>query len=289
MAKKDRIILKTYFKKGDRPSEGQFADLIDSGLNAIEDKATQAEIEAGTNDEKFVTPLGVSKLINTSNKDASTTVKGVAEIATLAEVENGTDSQRFVTPEGAKRAAEKHALVKKVNGKAPDSAGNIQATSIISAFLTAVQTNNTVTPAVLTDHTFVIPAEKSAKITGNLIFTSTAVTTGSAYGIRVAQGAGASGSAIGSWSIEVGVSSTAIASGLRDGDAFNVAANTNVIAEVIGTSSTSTSANNSGTLNVLIKNTATNADTTVTITFRSEVAGSTITAQIGTGAVAIIS
>lgn len=35
--------------------------------------------------------------------DASTTVKGIAEIATLAEVATGTDTTRFVTPEGVRQ------------------------------------------------------------------------------------------------------------------------------------------------------------------------------------------
>jgi hypothetical protein len=266
---------------------------------------------------------GISVLV----KDASSTVKGIAEIATLAEVEAGTDSERFVTPEGAKRAAEKHALIKKVNGTAPDASGNIEITSItgnagsagklllpkkingipfdgtaditiptvasppsptvLTAILTATQTNNTITPSVLTGHTFVIPAGKFATITGNLIFTSSAVAAGSAYGIKVAQGAGANGAAIGSWSITVAVTSSPATSNLSDGDAINVAANANTFGEVVGTASTG--GNNSGTLTALIKNTATNADTTVTIMFRSEVAGAIITAQVGTATVVVIS
>jgi hypothetical protein len=332
MTPTSKTVLKTYFEQGDRPSQTDFENLIDSSLNIDDDKASPSDISGGTADNKFITPKGLSGGISVLVKDASTTVKGIAEIATLAEVETGTDSERFVTPEGAKRAAEKHALIKKINGTAPDAAGNIEITSItgnagsagklllpkkingipfdgtaditiptvasppsptvLTAILTAVQTNTTVTPVVLTGHTFVIPAGKFATITGNLIFTSSALTTGSAYGIKVAQGAGANGAAIGSWSIEVSVSSLAVASGLRGGGGINLAANANMFGEVVGTASTASlvpANNNSGTLTALIKNTATNADTTVTIMFRSEVAGSTITAQIGTAAVVVIS
>jgi hypothetical protein len=327
MTPTSKEILKSYFEQGDRPTQTHFENLIDSSLNLGDDKATASDINAGTADDKFVTPKGLSSGISVLVKEATTTTKGIAQIATLTEIETGTDSQKFVTPEGAKKAVEKHALVKKVNGTSPDTDGNIQVTSITgnagsagklllpkkingidfdgtaditipsvalppaasmsSAFLTSSQTNNTLTPAVLTGHTFVIPAGKFAKITGNLIFTSTAVTTGAAYGIKVAQGTGANGPAIGSWSIEVSISSAAIAGGLRDGDSINVAANSNAIGEVVGTASVA--GNNSGTLTALIKNTATNADTTVTLTFRSEVAGSTISAQVGTAAIAVIS
>jgi hypothetical protein len=358
MAKQDRTILKTYFNTGDRPSEGEFADLIDSSLNAIDDKATQADIDAGTNDERYITPLGASRSISTFVKDATTTTKGIAEIATLDEVATGTDSVRFVTPEGAKRAVETHALIKKVNNTLPDDSGNIQidavtgnaatatklaaskningvpfdgsadislpeittitgnagtatrlatsrningvafngtanivipAATVQSAFLTAAQTNNLATPAfaLLTGHTFTIPAGKSAVITGNLIFTAAAITTGAGYGVKVAQATGANGNAIGSWSIEIGVTSAAAATGIRDGDVFNVAANTNASANV--SSNASVAGNNWATLNVIIKNNATNVATTVTIEFQSKVASSAVIAQIGTGAVAVIS
>jgi hypothetical protein len=327
MTPTSKTVLKTYFEQGDRPSQTDFENLIDNSLNIGDDKASPSDISGGTVDDKFITPKGLSGGISVLVKEASTTVKGIAEIATLAEVEIGTDSERFVTPEGAKRAAEKHALIKKVNGTAPDTAGNIEITSItgnagsagklllpkningipfdgtaditiptvssppsptvLSAILTATQVNTTVIPAVLTGHTFVIPAGKFATITGNLIFTSSAVATGSAYGIKVAQGAGANGAAIGSWSITVAVTSAAATNSLYDGDAINVSANANAIGEVVGTASTG--GNNSATLTALIKNTATNADTTVTILFRSEVAGSTITAQVGTAAVVVIS
>jgi len=91
-----RGILKGYFETGDKPTEQEYIDLIDSCLNKT--------------DDSFITTI----------PDSSTTQKGIAEQATLAEVETGTDGSRFVTPEGAKRAAETHSLVKSVNGQTGD-------------------------------------------------------------------------------------------------------------------------------------------------------------------------
>lgn len=90
---KTRIELKERFKKGGKPTEQDYADLIDSLLHRL--------------DDDFVASL----------PDATTTQKGIVEQATIAEVETGTDSTRFVTPEGAKRAAETHAPVTSVNGQ----------------------------------------------------------------------------------------------------------------------------------------------------------------------------
>lgn len=158
--------------------------------------------------------------------------------------------------------------------------------SMQAAFLAATQANSTVTPAVLTGHTFTIPPGKSALIQGNLVFTAAATTTGALYGIRVAQGAGANGNAQGSWYITVNISSAAAASGLEDGDAYNVAAGANAIGSVLGTATVA--GNNGATATAIVRNTSTNANTTVTVEFASEVAGSAVTAQIGTGTTVVI-
>ncbi len=120
----NRDTLKGYFNTGDRPTEAQFAALIDNAVNLNDDKATQAEAEAGTIDTKYATPKSVKRAIEVLTPVATTSVKGLAETATIAEVDAGTDAERYVTPAGAKRAAEKHALVQKVNGISPVS-GNI--------------------------------------------------------------------------------------------------------------------------------------------------------------------
>lgn len=121
----------------------------------------------------------------------------------------------------------------------------------MSAFLSAVQVNSQVSQATLNGHTFIIPPGKSAVITGCLIFTSAASTTGCIYGIKIVHGTGANGNLIGSWSVEVAVSNEASAGGLRDGDSFNLSAGTTSTGEVTGTNSTS--GNNSAALSAVIK------------------------------------
>lgn len=158
--------------------------------------------------------------------------------------------------------------------------------SMQSARLTATQANSTVTPAVLTGHTFTIPPGKTALINANLAATAAATTTGIALGIRVAQGAGANGNAQGSWFITTALTSAAAATALEDGDIYNVAAGANALGEVLGTATTA--GNNAASGTAIVRNTSTNANTTVTIEFRSEVAGSAVTAQIGTSATCVV-
>lgn len=152
--------------------------------------------------------------------------------------------------------------------------------------VTATQANSTVTPAVLTGFTFTIPPGRTLKLDAILIFTAALTTTGAALGVRVAQGAGANGNAQGSASIEVALVGTAAATSLRDGDAFNVAAGASAFFEVLGTGSTA--GNNSAVADAIIRNNSTNVNTTVTVEFRSEVALSAVTAQIGTSATGIL-
>ena len=120
MAQEDRSTLKQYFETGKKPTEGEYANLIDSSVNNEDDKATLAESQAGTDDVKYVTPKGVKSSINTLVPNATISTRGKVELATLAEVASGTDSQRAVTPEGAKRAAEEHAPVQSINGQTGD-------------------------------------------------------------------------------------------------------------------------------------------------------------------------
>lgn len=153
--------------------------------------------------------------------------------------------------------------------------------TLVSAFLTATQSNSTLTPAVLTGHSFTVEPGKVLSLTGQVVFTAAATTTGCAVGVRVAQAAGADAHAIGSTQLFVGISAAAHQTGLSDGDAFDVAASANSLVELVGTA-TSVNPNGSG-YQLSVKNLSTNANTTVTIEFRSEVDTSAVTAQIGTG------
>ena len=63
--------------------------------------ATQAEVDAGTDDERFVTPLKLNTFVGEALGgvvSATETVEGVAELATQAEVDAGADDTRIVTP-----------------------------------------------------------------------------------------------------------------------------------------------------------------------------------------------
>jgi hypothetical protein len=93
MAEKNRATLKSYFETGDRPTQENFADLVDSFVNR--------------SDDAFVQTL----------PDATTTQKGVVQQATVAEVQAGSNNQYYVTPAGTKLAAETFSPVKSINGQ----------------------------------------------------------------------------------------------------------------------------------------------------------------------------
>lgn len=116
MAEKNRTELKSYFETGDRPTQDQFNDLIDSGVNKSEDKATLTEA-LSTNDTKYITPKTANHIVDNGVPTATIATKGKVELATLTEVTAGSDTSRAVTPEGAKRAAEIHAPVTSINGQ----------------------------------------------------------------------------------------------------------------------------------------------------------------------------
>lgn len=63
----------------------------------VAELATQAEVDAGTDDERIVTPLKAASRYATK-ATASETAAGLAEIATQAEVDAGVDDTRFLTP-----------------------------------------------------------------------------------------------------------------------------------------------------------------------------------------------
>jgi hypothetical protein len=153
------------------------------------------------------------------------------------------------------------------------------AVSAVNAVLTATQANSTVSPIVITGHTFTIPPGKTLAIRGMGAFTAAATTTGCAIGIRVAQPSGANGSAQGAWNAEVGLASTAAATGVRLGGVFNVSAAGSAFGETLGTASTA--GNNPFVYDAVVKNQSTNVTTTVTVEFRSEVTTSAVTLQIG--------
>jgi hypothetical protein len=145
--------------------------------------------------------------------------------------------------------------------------------------LTATQANSTVTPAVLTGFTFTIPPTRTLNLKAVLAFVAALTTTGAGIGLRVAQPAGANGNAQGAGYITVNVTNGSGAGAFHDGDVFNVAAGANSLFEVLSTASTA--GNQGAKIDSIIKNNSTNVTTTVTVEFRSEVALSAVTMQIG--------
>lgn len=70
-------------------------------IKGVAEIATQAEVNAGADDERFITPLKLATRLAEAFgaiTDATETVKGVAELATQAETNAGTDDARIVTP-----------------------------------------------------------------------------------------------------------------------------------------------------------------------------------------------
>ncbi len=56
MATKNRTELKVYFETNKRPNQTEFENLIDSNLNILEDKASNADAQNDQVDDKFLTP-----------------------------------------------------------------------------------------------------------------------------------------------------------------------------------------------------------------------------------------
>lgn len=165
-------------------------------------------------------------------------------------------------------------------------AGGGGGVTVEKAILSATQANSTVTAAVLTGATFTLTPGQTGQFTAIVIFTAAATTTGIGAGFRVAQAASADANARGAWRTYTNISSGVVATGQSDGDVFNVAANANTYGEMVSTATTS--GNNSCMVTAVVTNASTNVNTTVTFEFRSEVNGSAVTAQIGSGVTAII-
>ena len=71
-------------------------DLLDAteSQKGISERATQAEVDTGTDTERYVTPSTLK------SSTATTDRKGVVELATSVETQSGTDTTRCVTPAG---------------------------------------------------------------------------------------------------------------------------------------------------------------------------------------------
>lgn len=298
-----RTNLKTYFQTGKKPTQAQFEAVIDSFVHLDEDKALSTATVDVTNDTKFVTPkaaksivdaYGVKK-VNNIAPDAAGNVT-VTNIAGTAAGLSANIAQSQVTGlTTALDAKVASSNLRTVNGNSLIGTtdlviGGSAGSTVLSSFLTDVQTVTGSGQSTLTGNVFVIPPGKSAVITGILSFTSSLTTSGASYGIKVQQQTGGTGNVVGAWSIEVGVTSATSATSVRDGGSFVILPNNTSSGEVTGTTSTTASSGNiSATLSAILKNTSTTLSTTVTITLRPYVTTANIIAQPGSGTIVVIS
>ena len=92
----------------------------------IVELATAAEVVAGTDGFRAVTPSALTA------RTATTGRTGLVELATTAETHSGTDTERAVTPAALKTELDvrESRVVHTVNSVKPDSAGNVTVTDI---------------------------------------------------------------------------------------------------------------------------------------------------------------
>lgn len=158
--------------------------------------------------------------------------------------------------------------------------------TLVSAFLTATQDHSSLTPADVTGHTFTLDPGQTLSLQGNLICTSAAITTGFGVRLSVTQAGGAGGNVIGSGGVRVSLSNAAASNAPFKSDVFNVAAGASGTVEVMGTATTA--GTNGSEYSLQVRNNGTSGQATVKVQIRSEVEGSTVTAQIGSGCVGVL-
>ena len=90
------------------PAEASVADATES-VKGIAELATQAEVDAGTDTEKIVTPATLkAKLDADLPPEASEIISGTVELASTDEARNGVDDTRAMTPSKTVLAIETH-------------------------------------------------------------------------------------------------------------------------------------------------------------------------------------
>lgn len=292
--------LKVYFETGKKPIQTNFEELIDSLVHKDEDRVSSAQPVDVSNDQKFVTPK-VAKMVVDAH--AVRKVNGVApdgtgnvaitNVAGTASTITGNITKAQVTALQADLDSKLNTSnLRTVNGNSLVGTTDLVlgSSSVLSGFLTAVQTATGAGQTVLTGNVFVIPPGKSAVVTAMLSFTCNSTTSGAVYGIKIQQQNGGSGNAIGSWSAEVGTAASAGSAGIRGGNSFTIAPNITGGGEITATTSTAPASGNiSATLTAIIKNTSATLATTVSITMRPSTATATLSAQIGSGTLVVIS
>lgn len=102
-------------------------------VKGVAELATQTETNAGTDDERIVTPAKLAA------RTATETRTGIAELATAAEVQAGTDTTRIVTPAGlaSRTATETRAGIIELATDAEVQAGTDTSRAVTPAGLNA--------------------------------------------------------------------------------------------------------------------------------------------------------
>jgi len=103
--------------------------------------ATNAEAADGTDSIRAVTPAGVKAAIdNSAPPDATTTQKGIIELATNAETQSGNDSSRAVTPAGlaSLTATESRRGIVELANESETQAGNDSSRAVTPAGLASL-------------------------------------------------------------------------------------------------------------------------------------------------------
>lgn len=78
-----------------------FLNLVEQATESkagVAEIATQSEVDVGTDNSRFVTPLKLKSALTSNIPSATESSSGVVRIATQAEVDGGSNAQKMVTP-----------------------------------------------------------------------------------------------------------------------------------------------------------------------------------------------
>lgn len=164
---------------------------------------------------------------------------------------------------------------------------SINIPTVTTGVLNSTQSTTANTYTTITGHTITIPPGDTIQINGNVVFQTAATTTGIGINVNVVVNASANSGSIGSWFTSINLSNAAAATAVSLGNAFNLGIGATGNGTALSTGVIAANTNHAATYCVVIKNFATNLATTVNIQFASEVNGSAVTLQPGTGFLAI--
>ncbi|KOS04791.1 hypothetical protein AM493_01075 [Flavobacterium akiainvivens] len=185
MATQNRTTLKTYFNTGDRPTQAQFVDLIDSAVTVNEDKATTLEAQTGSIDNKYMTPQKVSqaiaqlspiKTVNSKTPSSGNVALAIADIPSLQTTLNG--KQATLTS---------GTTIKTINGATILGSGNIALPTLPIIVRTSADiTSSSATRATITGFTFAAAVGKRYMIEILGDYSSSSTTVGASLGFLLA-------------------------------------------------------------------------------------------------------